>query len=113
MEFKVFNRKGILLDTINSEDSKAVAYVIGFIKHDETLVRVDDSYGSKFYAYNNTKCSTPGPWYMFDCSEEEFNLASSIIDSILSLMDNASKEEIKVLIDYLKDKIKEGMTYDN
>lgn len=113
MEFKVFNRKGILLDTINSEDSRAVAYVIGFIKHDETLVRVDDSYGSKFYAYNNTKCSTPGPWYMFDCSEEEFNLASSIIDSILSLMDNASKEEIKVLIDYLKDKIKEGMTYDN
>lgn len=113
MEFKVFNRKGILLDTINSEDSRAVAYVIGFIKHDETLIRVDDSYGSKFYAYNNTKCSTPGPWYMFDCSEEEFNLASSIIDSTLSLMDNASKEEIKVLIDYLKDKIKEGMTYDN
>ena len=109
MEFKVFNRKGILLDTINSEDSRAVAYVIGFIKHDETLVRVDDSYGSKFYAYNNTKCSTPGPWYMIDCSEKEFNVASNIIDSIVHLMETAPKQDVNNLIDYLKKKVQEGI----
>ena len=108
-EFKVFNRKGELLETINSEDSRVVAYVIGFIKHEETLVRVDSDDESKFYAYNNTKCSTPGPWYMFDCTEVEFNVASGIIDSIVSIMANASKEEVKVLMDYLNDKIKDAM----
>lgn len=108
-EFKVYNRKGILLDTINSEDSRTVAYIIGFIKNDETLVRVDDSDGSKFYAYNNTKCPTPGPWYMFDCTKEEFTIASSIIDSIVSLVETAPKEDIKALIAYLKDRVKEVM----
>lgn len=108
MEFRVFNRKGILLDTVNAEDSRVVAYIIGFVKHDETLVRVDDSNGSKFYAYNNTKCPTPGPWYMYDCSEEEFTIASNIIDSIVGLMEVAPKE-VKALISYLEEHIKEVM----
>jgi hypothetical protein len=108
-EFKVYSRKGVLLDTINSEDSRVVAYIIGFIKHDETLVRVDSDDESKFYAYNNTKCSTPGPWYMFDCTEEEFNLASSIIDSIVKLMENASDNEVRGMIEFLKEKIQEGI----
>jgi hypothetical protein len=106
-EFKVYSRKGVLLDTINSENSRVVAYIIGFIKHDETLVRVDSDDESKFYAYNNTKCSTPGPWYMFDCTEKEFNVASGIIDSIVHLMEVAPKQDVDNLMDYLKNKVQE------
>ena len=106
---KVYNRKGDLLETVRTEDTRVAAYAIGYLRHGETLVKVEMLTGTIHYAYNNTKCSTPGPWYMFECSEEEFVTASNIIDSIANLMNVAPKEDIKALITYLKDRVKEVM----
>lgn len=108
-EIKVFDRKGNLLDTVKAEDAKVVAYVVGYIRCEQTLVKAVTPNETIHYAYNNTKHDVSGPWCMYPCSEEEFEVASNVIDSILGLMETAPKDDIKALIAYLKDRVKEGM----
>ena len=44
---------------------------------------------------------------MFDCTEKEFNVASNIIDSIVYLMEEAPKEDVDKLMDYLKERMQQ------